>query len=65
MASNWPYAVSGVPSAVAAIVAAYFSRSNSRQLKTGNDKTVGEMVTDVHGEASHQATGYDTHRESK
>lgn len=54
----------GVPSAAAA----YFSYRANRnvgvvktQLVTGNDKTVGEMLTEVHGKESLQDTNFDTH----
>ena len=47
--------------AIPGIIAAYYSHANRRQLVTGNDKTVGEMVTDVHGAASIEQTSYDTH----
>lgn len=33
----------------------------SAQLVTGNDKTAGEMITELHGEASAQSTPYETH----
>jgi hypothetical protein len=48
----------GVPSAVAA----YFGYRNGRALRTGNEKTVGEMVTEVHGKDSVQRTEFETHR---
>lgn len=48
----------GIPSAVAA----YFGYKNGRQLRTGNDKTVGEMLTEVHGKESLQDTTFETHR---
>lgn len=44
------------------MVAAYFGYKNRQELKTGNDKTVGEMLTEVHGKESMQATGFETHR---
>lgn len=57
----------GVPSAAAA----YWSYRANRnvgvvktQLVTGNDKTVGEMVTEVHGKESAQATVFETHGET-
>jgi hypothetical protein len=31
------------------------------QLVTGNDKTVGEMVTEAHGQASDEGTSFPTH----
>lgn len=49
----------GIPSCVAA----YYGHKNGQQLRTGNDKTVGEMVTEVHGKDSMQATEFDTHRQ--
>lgn len=37
-----------------ACIAAYFGYKTRTQLKTGNEKTVGEMVTEVHDkEANH------------
>lgn len=47
----------GLPSCVAA----YYGHRNSAQLRTGNNKTVGEMVTEVHGADSIQSTAYNTH----
>ena len=47
---------------VPAIISAYAGLRNRRALKTGNDKTPGEMITELHGEASKQQTEYDTHR---
>lgn len=61
MASNWPYALSGIPAAVASITAAYYGRQNRSSLKTGNEKSVGDMVTEIHGQDSQQSTPYDTH----
>lgn len=55
---------SGVPAAVAAYFgyrSAQQGRKIKQQLVTGNDKTVGEMVTEVHGKESAQETGYETH----
>ena len=55
----------GVPAAVAAYWSYRANRNTvavKTQLVTGNDKTVGEMVTEVHGKESVQATGFDTHR---
>lgn len=49
----------GLPSAFAA----YYSHKSVRQLKTGNDKTVGEMLTEVHSKESVQAVEFQTHRE--
>jgi len=33
----------------------------SHALQTGNDKTPGEMITELHGESSAQQTPYETH----
>jgi hypothetical protein len=54
-----------VPSAVGAFFA--YRASNragavKQELVTGNDKTVGEMVTEVHGKESQQDTDFETHR---
>lgn len=54
-------AVPGIIAAFAAFKSAKFSQSNSRALVTGNDKTVGEMVTEVHGAVSEEATTFPTH----
>jgi hypothetical protein len=54
-----------IPSAFAAYFSWRGSRDSSRtrqDLVTGNDKTVGEMVTEVHGKESDQGTGFQTHR---
>lgn len=55
-----------VPSAFAAFFsyrAQRLGKSNAQQLVTGNDKTVGEMLTEVHGKESLQDTDFDTHPE--
>ncbi len=44
-----------------AIIAAYYGARNARSLKTGNAKTVGTMVTEVHGVTSEEATPFLTH----
>lgn len=58
----------GLPS-VAAFFAARGSRRSAddvrKQLVTGNNKTVGEMVTEVHGKESLQDTDFDTHVEGE
>lgn len=43
-----------------AILAAVVSLLNRSKLATSNGKTIGAMVEEVHGEASNQATTYDT-----
>lgn len=48
----------GIPSCVAA----YYGHKNAVQLRTGNDKTVGAMLTEVHGKESMQDTDFETHR---
>jgi len=56
----------GLPSAAAAYYSYRASRNTvdvKQQLVTGNDKTVGEMLTEVHGKESEQTTPFDTHRE--
>lgn len=35
----------------------------SKELATGNDKTVGDMLTEIHGATSEQAIPFDTHGE--
>lgn len=58
---TWPAVALALVTGLPAIIAAYYGHKNAHSLRTGNDKTVGSMVTDVHGEASKQKTGYDTH----
>jgi hypothetical protein len=65
---SWPqvaYAlIIGLPAiigAVAAIFAARSSAANKHALVTGNDKTVGEMVTEVHGVAATNGVTYEQH----
>lgn len=72
---TWPqvayaliFAVPAIIAAVGAVLAAARGKANaqqlasaSRQLVTGNDKTVGEMVTEIHGEASNEGTSFPTH----
>lgn len=56
----------GFPSAVAAFFGWRSAKGASairHELVTGNDKTVGEMVTEVHGKESEQSTAFETHRE--
>lgn len=43
-------------------VAAWFGYKNGRQLKTDNDKTVGQMLSEVHGKESVQNTDFETHQ---
>lgn len=69
MAGTWlglaTVLAAAVPSALAAIFsyrAQRLSRANARQLVTGNDKTVGEMLAEVHGKESQQDTDFETHR---
>lgn len=47
---------------IPAIVAAYYGRRNASALVTGNDKKVGEMVTEIHGKESAQDTAFETHK---
>lgn len=57
----------GTPSAVAAYWSYRANRSVSsvkHELVTGNDKTVGEMLTEVHGKESVQSTTFETHGET-
>lgn len=58
-------AIPGIIAAIAAVRAARDARSNARSLVTGNEKTVGEMVTEVHGATSEEATTFGTHRPVK
>lgn len=54
--------IAALIAAIPAIIAAWYGRTTKVQLKTGNDKTVGEMVTEVHGKESQQSTEFETHR---
>ena len=58
---TWPAVIVAIVTGLPAIIGAVAALRNGGQLKTGNEKTVGEMVTEVHGEASAQATPYQTH----
>ncbi len=58
---TWAGVALALVTTLPAILAAVVGLLNRKQLKTGNNKTVGEMVTDVHGEASVQSTQFDTH----
>lgn len=69
MAGTWLGLATVISASVPAALAAFFSyrsakigKGVSSQLTTGNDKTVGEMVTEVHGHDSAQETPFDTHR---
>lgn len=35
----------------------------SKELATGNDKTVGDMLTEIHGAASEQSLPFDVHED--
>lgn len=61
MTPSWPTVVLALIAAVPAIIAAVFAGLTKRELKTGNGKTVGEMVTEVHGKESTAATTFDAH----
>jgi hypothetical protein len=63
--ANWPGVIAALVITIPSIIAATFGFRNARSLKTGNEKTVGEMVTEVHGSESNQGTTYDTHGEAK
>lgn len=72
MQGTWLGLATVLGAAVPSAFAAYFSyraqrlgKSNAAQLVTGNDKTVGEMVTEVHGKESMQDTSFETHREER
>jgi hypothetical protein len=65
---TWPQVALALVAALPACVSAFYGRRSSvaaraasRKLTTGNEKTVGAMVTEIHGEASRQGTEYDTH----
>ncbi len=70
MQGTWLGLATVLGAAVPSALAAFFSyratkigKENAQQLVTGNDKTVGEMVTEVHGKESAQDTDFNTHRE--
>lgn len=60
-AVTWPAVALALIAAAPGLLAAYYSRDNHKQLMTTNDKTVGTMVSEVHGEASHEGTPFPTH----
>jgi len=67
---TWLGLATVVAAGVPGVFATYWSRRSSKQvdsvkadLVTGNDKTVGDMVTEVHGAASNEATTFETHGE--
>lgn len=59
-AVTWPGVILALVTGLPATIAAIAGLLNRRSLKTANGKTVGEMVTEVHGEASVEATPYNT-----
>lgn len=68
MQGTWLGLATVIAAGVPGVLAAWWSRRSARsssevgrQLVTGNDKTVGEMVTEVHGKESEQATSFETH----
>lgn len=70
MQGTWLGLATVLGASIPAALAAFFSyraqrlgKQNAAQLVTGNDKTVGEMVTEVHGKESQQATTFETHHE--
>lgn len=58
---SWPDVLALLILSVPGIIAAVASLRNGQKLKTGNDKTVGEMVTEGHAKLSDEATPYTTH----
>jgi hypothetical protein len=59
----WSSIVAAVIISAPGMIAAWYGRDNKRSLKTGNDKTVGAMVTEVHGKESLEETEYQQHDE--
>ena len=67
-AVTWPQVGLALVAALPGCVAAFYGRrsavaasSNRDGLATGNGKTVGAMVTEIHGSASREGTEYDAH----
>ena len=69
MEGTWLGLATVLAASIPASIAAFYSyrsariaAENRKQLVTGNEKTVGEMVTEVHGKESERATDFQTHR---
>lgn len=60
-ALTWPDVAYFLIVAAPGLIAAWFGAKNARALKTGNEKSVGQMLTEVHGQESEQSTPYETH----
>jgi biopolymer transport protein ExbB/TolQ len=58
---TWPDVAFAFIPTVPGLLAAYYAYRATKALKTGNDKSVGEMVTEVHGVSSEEATPFRTH----
>lgn len=58
---TWPQVALALIAAIPAIVAAFYGRGSKAALKTGNDKTVGEMVTEAHGVLAINGESYEQH----
>lgn len=58
---TWPDVLIVFIPTIPGILAAYYGRHNAKYIETGNNKTLGKMVAEVHGEASTEATAYKTH----
>lgn len=61
----WASILAAVIISAPSLVTAWYGRQNHRSLKTGNDKSVGDMVTEIHGKESTQGTEFSTHAESE
>lgn len=57
---TWPVVVLALITGLPAILAAVLGLLNRKTLKTGNSKTLGEMVTEVHEQATDQGATHDT-----
>lgn len=62
---RWPDVFALLIISIPGIIAAVASLRNGRELKTGNDKTVGEMVAEGHAKLSDEETAFTTHRPVK
>lgn len=60
-AVNWPTVALALIAALPGIIAAFYGHRNAASLRTANQKTVGQMVEEVHGAASEEATSFPTH----
>lgn len=62
---HWPDVFALLILSVPGIIAAVAGLRNGQKLRTGNDKTVGEMVAEGHAKLSDEETAFTTHRPEK